>query len=72
MALASDLNSRSQTGPSAFFTTLVAELRARIARRRVYRNTLSELTSLSDRELSDLGLNRSVIRRIAWQAAYEG
>ena len=72
MAFASDMNSRSQTGSSAFFTTLVADLRSRFARRRIYRKTLSELASLSDRELSDLGLNRGVIRRVAWQAAYEG
>ena len=48
-----------------------ASLRERNARRRLYRETLRELGQLSNRELSDLGLHRSMIRRVAWQAAYE-
>lgn len=37
---------------------------------RVYRNTLSELESLSLREMADLGINPSTIKRIALEAAY--
>ena len=37
---------------------------------RVFRNTLNELNSLSAREMSDLGLNPTMIRRIALEAAY--
>lgn len=37
---------------------------------RVYRRTLSELQELSGRELADLGINRSMITRIALEAAY--
>ncbi|WP_439523780.1 DUF1127 domain-containing protein [Marivita sp.] len=51
---------------------LVAEYRAKAARRKIYRNTLRELSALSDRELQDLGLNQSELRRVAYQAAYEG
>ena len=42
------------------------------ARRRykVYRQTLAELSSLSERDLSDLGINRSMISSIALEAAY--
>ncbi|MDA7425507.1 DUF1127 domain-containing protein [Thalassococcus lentus] len=47
------------------------DLRARLARRRVYKQTFGELSALSNRELADLGLNRTEIRRIAYQAAYE-
>ena len=34
-------------------------------KRRMYRRTIQELSSLSTRELSDLGIHRSMIRQIA-------
>lgn len=37
---------------------------------RVYRRTLNELRELSVREMADLGINPSMIRRIALEAAY--
>jgi uncharacterized protein YjiS (DUF1127 family) len=37
---------------------------------RVYRETLTELQALSARELADLGLNASMLRSIALEAAY--
>lgn len=36
----------------------------------VYRRTVAELQQLTTRELSDLGISRSMIRRIAIEAAY--
>jgi len=36
-----------------------------LARRSVYRRTLGELQQLSDRELQDIGIPRSHIRRVA-------
>ncbi|RUS60083.1 DUF1127 domain-containing protein [Pseudorhodobacter sp. E13] len=39
-------------------------------RRRVYNQTVSELRALSTRELNDLGISRSMITRIALEAAY--
>ena len=39
-------------------------------RYRKYRDTLSELNHLGDRELNDLGLHRSQFRTIARNAAY--
>lgn len=39
-------------------------------RRRVYNQTVSELRALSTRELNDLGISRSMISRIALEAAY--
>ncbi|ASM72763.1 MULTISPECIES: DUF1127 domain-containing protein [Roseobacteraceae] len=42
----------------------------RQAKRAVYRKTFNELASLGDRDLADLGLHRSHIRRIATEAAY--
>ncbi len=71
MAYATEITTGTQSGLSARFSALLIDLRARLARRKVYNQTLSELQSLSNRELADLGLNRSIIRRVAYQAAYE-
>ncbi len=39
-------------------------------RRKVYRTTLNELESLTSRDLDDLGISRTMIRDIAYEAAY--
>ncbi len=41
-----------------------------LEKRRIYRQTVRELSALSTRELNDLGINRSMISRIAMEAAY--
>ena len=43
---------------------------AAINQRRVYARTVAELNSLTDRELSDLGISRLGITEIAREAAY--
>ena len=43
---------------------------AEMLRRRAFRQTVASLDVLTDRQLADLGLKRSEIRRIAYQAAY--
>ncbi len=45
-------------------------IRAQFAQRRLYRKTLAELQALDNRDLADIGLNRSMIRRVAHEAAY--
>ena len=40
-----------------------------LARRRMARTTYTELSSLGDRELRDLGMTRSDLRRVARDAA---
>jgi uncharacterized protein YjiS (DUF1127 family) len=49
-----------------------AEILANVAdyveRRRMYTKTVRELSALSNRELADLGLSRSMIRSIALDA----
>ncbi|MDE3079231.1 MAG: DUF1127 domain-containing protein [Paracoccaceae bacterium] len=40
-----------------------------VARRRVYRKTFDELSALSDRDLADLGIHRSLIAQVALDAA---
>ena len=49
---------------------LVEKLRDQRQRNRVYRQTLNELKSLTDRDLADLGIARSMIGAIAMEAAY--
>lgn len=51
--------------------TRIDAMRARLARYRLYRQTLNELSALSNSELADLGLNRSGLRSAAYQTAYE-
>lgn len=71
MAYATHNTTSVQSGLSARIATLMVDLRARRARRKVFRDTVRELSMLSERDLTDLGLARSEIRRIAYQAAYE-
>ena len=52
-------------------TGLRTHLAERFARYRTYRTTLNELAMLTDRELTDLGMHRSDIREIAFEAAYK-
>jgi len=49
------------------FRAAVAE---RFANYQVFRTTVAELEVLSDHELSDMGISRSMIKRIAIEAAY--
>lgn len=48
---------------------MVASARDALERRRIYRQTLRELSALSSRELGDLGINHSMITRVALEAA---
>lgn len=50
-------------------TTMIEAAKTRFARYRLYRQTVSELSALSNRELADLGLSRTMIRGLARQAA---
>ncbi|ADE86115.1 DUF1127 domain-containing protein [Rhodobacter capsulatus] len=65
MALVSDIRT-TDSG----FSNFLASIREALARRKVYRQTLAELRSLSNRELNDLGMHRSMLTRIALEAAY--
>jgi uncharacterized protein YjiS (DUF1127 family) len=56
------------------FGDRIAALRSELAERRakyaVYTTTLRELSSLTNRDLNDLGLSRSMIKGVAIEAAY--
>jgi len=51
------------------FAALRADIAARVAHNRAYRTTFNELSSMTDRELADIGVSRSMINEIARQAA---
>ena len=70
MAYASELKTNSGAGLFSALRTAVARLAERRAKYRMYRETLAELSGLSNRELADLGLHRSMLTRVAYQAAY--
>lgn len=52
------------------FGGIFAGFGAMIQRRRIYDQTLRELSALSDRDLSDLGMNREMVSAVAREAAY--
>lgn len=49
---------------------IVKTIRVGLERRRVFKQTVRELQALSNRELADLGMHRSMITRVANEAAY--
>jgi len=67
-----DILSRQTAGRQSRAARMVGNLTARAERYKTYRRTLEELETLSDRELADLGMSRSVLRGIAYKAAYDG
>ncbi|MBU2891054.1 DUF1127 domain-containing protein [Celeribacter halophilus] len=69
MAYTNDIRNAS-TASTVPFGGLFKALAERVARYRVYRETLLELSGLDDRDLSDLGLSRASIKAVAYEAAY--
>ena len=60
----------SHAGLGHLFHAIVVDVKDYMARRRVYKETLNELSALSGRDLADLGIGRSEIRALALEAAY--
>ena len=56
--------------PRSGIFALLQAVRNEIRRRRVYRATLRELRSLSQRQLEDRGISREMISRLAAEAAW--
>lgn len=52
------------------FANFRANMAEAAAKRKVYKTTMDELSALSDRDLADLGVARSMIKGIAFEAAY--
>ena len=68
MAYSSHSNALS-SGLMARSAALLSAASDYMDRRRAYRSTFNELSRLSNHELADLGLNRSMIRSVALEAA---
>lgn len=65
--------STTRNGVSSIFSRLTAGMsvvKSAFAQRRIYSRTARELSGLTDRELADLGIHRSMITEIAREAAY--
>ena len=60
-----------ESAPATGLASLIEAAKTRYGRYRIYRQTVNELSELSNRELADLGLHRSMIRCLAMQAAEE-
>jgi len=69
MAITTQIFTNAQSGLGTRFNALVEAFQQHRAKRRVFRDTYAELSALSNRDLADLGLARSEISRLAWQAA---
>ncbi|MCO4841874.1 MAG: DUF1127 domain-containing protein [Yoonia sp.] len=52
------------------FAALRENFAAARAQRKIYTTTVNELEALSNRDLTDLGISRSMIKGIAMEAAY--
>ena len=64
-------NGFTQTRLSAAIPEIAGSLSQRWQSYKVYRSTLNELRSLSTAELNDLGLNPSMLRRLALEASHK-
>ncbi len=65
-------NQKAELAPFGIVNRLytgITQARRFQVRRKAYRQTFKELNALSQRELRDLGLNRSMIRGLAKEAA---
>lgn len=70
MATIAQTRSTAIAHNGGFLSRIVSGLTERYARYTTYRKCMDELSSLSNRELRDLGLNRSMIRSLAYEEAY--
>jgi uncharacterized protein YjiS (DUF1127 family) len=65
-------NGRRQPDLRGKKDTMFAALVRFIQEWKRYNQSLNELSRLGDRELADIGISRSDIPRIAWNAAHRG
>lgn len=68
--MAAITNIHVEAGLFARAVETLNSLRARYAQYKIFRSTLNELQGLSGRELADIGLSRSEVTRVAYEAAY--
>jgi len=54
------------------FSDYIKSLKARYTRYQNYRDTVKELSALSDKELQDIGMNRGMIHSVAMEIYTNG
>jgi uncharacterized protein YjiS (DUF1127 family) len=62
---------RQRAGLKRKRTVMFANLVRMIREWKRYNRSLSELSRLGDRELADIGISRSDIQRVAWNATHQ-
>jgi uncharacterized protein YjiS (DUF1127 family) len=62
---------RRSAGSEGKRTTMFATLIRFIHQWKQYNRSLNELTRLGDRELAEIGISRSDIQAVAWQASHQ-
>ncbi|MCS5601933.1 MAG: DUF1127 domain-containing protein [Paracoccus sp. (in: a-proteobacteria)] len=70
MAVIAQAQNVAETGLRTRLLNAVQRMQENRARRAVYRQTVRELNALTARDLDDLGINRSMITRLAHEAAW--
>lgn len=68
--IAQALNTTADAGLRGRLLSAIQRMQENRARRAVYRQTVRELNALTTRDLDDLGINRSMITRLAQEAAW--
>lgn len=64
------VNTSIQSSVLSRISAATSGIMAALRKRQVYLTTMRELNGLSDRDLSDLGIHRSMLNEIAREAAY--
>lgn len=69
-AIAPTHNAAAVSGIAGRLSTAIQRMQENRARRAIYRQTVRELNALTSRDLADLGINRTMIGRLAQEAAW--
>ena len=69
-AIAHTHNAAAELGFAGRLSAAIQRMQENRARRVIYRQTVRELNALTNRDLADLGISRSMITRLAHEAAW--
>lgn len=69
-AIAHIHNAAAATGFAGRLSAAIQRMQENRARRAIYRQTVRELNALTDRDLTDLGISRSMVGHLAHEAAW--
>ena len=70
-AIAYTHNAAADLGFAGRLMAAIQHMQENRARRAIYRQTVRELNALTNRDLADLGISRSMIGRLAHEAAWD-